>query len=480
MAGKTKTKESDASKKSEVVGAEGDASVAAVEVKKMKSLVLTSTSSSSDYANLQVKEEDYPKIDKDDQIMVRVKACGLNYTDLMQRQGSYKPSTKTPFTPGFEASGVVQEVSENVTDLKVGDNVIVLAVNGIWKDVVVLPRSNVIKMPAGMSFEDAAALLVDYLSSYQILFRLANIREGDSVLVHMASSAFGIAATQICKTVPNVTVFGTVTANKHEAIKEIGVDYPIDYTTSDYVEQIKKICPEGVDVVLDPLNGEHSIKGFDLLKPLGRIVHYGSSSLVGESRSLSNMFKAWWKSLSINSMEIITENKSISGYHLGVLLNTPSFHKTAIIDINALLDLYESKKIKIQLDNTYGFSKIGEAMKRMHARLNFGKIILKPDSEIPVPTPTTSEADTVAASLEQVKLSTEAEPQTVVEQKSEETTAEPAELKTEEVETKAECETEETVAEPAVVKSEEKIIEKTNVSEITKPESPEGECATRE
>lgn len=130
-------------------------------------------------------------------------------------------------------------------------------------------------MPEDMTFEDAAGLLVNYLTAYQIIFRLANIKEGDSVLIHMAAGGVGAAAIQLVKTIPNVTIFGTASASKHETIKEWGVDHPIDYTTNDYVEQVKKISPEGVDVVLDPLNGENAIKGFDLLKPLGRIVHYG-------------------------------------------------------------------------------------------------------------------------------------------------------------------------------------------------------------
>ena len=166
---------------------EVEAATSGAEAKKIKSIVLTSTGSGSDYSNLQVKDEEYPKIDKPDQVMVRVKAAGLNFAELMQRQGLYKPSTKTPYTPGYEASGLVEEVAENVTDLKRDDRVIVFGANGIWKEVVVAPRSNIVKIPDDMSYEDAAGLLVNYVTAYQILFRLANIKSGDSVLIHMAA-----------------------------------------------------------------------------------------------------------------------------------------------------------------------------------------------------------------------------------------------------------------------------------------------------
>ena len=134
--------------------------------------------------------------------------------------------------------------------------------------------------------------------------------------------------------------------------------------------------------MLDPLNGEHSIKGYELLKPLGRIVHFGAASITSESRSLMTAFKAWWKCLSVNSIDIVSENKSVSGYHLGYLIGNPAVSKELMTDINILLDLFQSNKIKVKVDSIFPFSKIGDAMKRMHARQNVGKIILKPDSEM--------------------------------------------------------------------------------------------------
>lgn len=468
MVGKSsKSKDADISKKGDITTTPKDTDVTAspiVEVKKIKSIVLTSTGSGSDYSNLQVKDEDYPKIGEgiENMVIVRMKAVGLNFAELMQRQGNYKPSTKTPYTPGYEGSGIVEEVSGNVNDLHKDEHVLIFNPSGTWKECVMVPRSHVIKMPENMTFEDAAGFLVNYLTAYQILFRMANVKEGDKVLIHMAAGGVGVAATQLCKTIPNVTVFGTASASKHEAIKEIGVDYPIDYTASDYVEQIRKISAEGVDVVLDPLNGENSIKGYDLLKPLGRIVHYGSASMTSESRSLANMFKTWWKCLSINSLEIISENKSVSGYHLGFLLNNPSFMSTATKDIDTLLKMWSEGKIKVQIDSQFGFSKVGEAMKKMHQRLNVGKIILKPDCEMPVVEAVVEE---VAASLEEVKITEgeekkKEEEEVVVEGKS--------------------CEGVVSEAHAAVERAEDKIIEKANVSEITKPEVVETACNTRE
>ena len=367
---------------------------------KIKGIVLTSTSGSSDFSNLQIKEENYPKIEKDDQIIVRIKAVGLNFAELVQRQGFYKPAPKTPYTPGFEGAGIVEEVGSAVTDLQVNDRVIVFNGNGIWKEVVCLPRSNLIKMPVTMSFEDGAALLVNYLTAYQILFRMVNIRPGDKVLIHMAAGGVGFAATQLCKTIQDVIIIGTASSAKHDAIKQNGITHCIDYRKDDYVQEVKKLFPMGIDVVLDPLNGDNAIKGYDLLRPFGRICHYGAASITSESRSFVNAFKAWWKCLSVNSLDIMSQNKSVCGYHLGFLMGNPSCVQELSNDISNLVEMYNKGQIRIQHDSTFAFGKVAEAMKRMHSRQNVGKIILKPDSEIV--------QEESPRNIEEVKLATDA------------------------------------------------------------------------
>lgn len=362
-----------------------DTPVVAAEEKKpkIKKIVLTSTGSGSDYSNLAIKEEDYPKLDaeKPNQVIVRVKASGLNFAELMQRQGLYKPSIKTPYTPGYEASGVIEELGSGVTDLTIGDRVIVMAPPSLWKECVCVPRAQLIRMPEEMSFEEGAGMVVNYITAYQILFRQVNLQPNDVVLIHMAAGGVGFAATQLCKTVEGVKVIGTASPAKHDAIRANGVDHPIDYTTQSYEKEIRKLYPDGIDVVLDPMNGENAIKGFDLLVPLGRICHFGASSMTAESKSLVSAFKTWWKCLSVNSMELMSENKSVSGYHLGVMVNNPRTMAKACQDMEKIITLWKEKKVKLQIDSEFPYSKIGEAMKKMHARGNVGKIILKPDCE---------------------------------------------------------------------------------------------------
>ena len=187
------------------------------------------------------------------------------------------------------------------------------------------------------------------------------------------------------------------------------------------------------------------------MRPLGRIVHYGAASMTTESRSLISAFKTWLKCLTINSMEIIADNKCVSGYHLGYLLLNETAMKKTLKDIDILMGLYREGKIKMQIDSVYPYSKIGEAMKRMHTRQNVGKIILKPDCEI---------QETVT-SENQVKISTTAT--TTTSPSTEEPKIAPAPPKTErpEEETKGTIQ-EETKKVPEEVKTE---------TESTKPTS---------
>ncbi|KAI0230426.1 hypothetical protein LSAT2_019221 [Lamellibrachia satsuma] len=180
------------------------------------------------------------------QVLVNIEACGVNFANLTARQGVSKHPPKPPCELGMEGSGVIAEVGEGVTTFQVGDKVMCIALSrNMWAEYAAVPVECVFAMPEGMTFEEAAAIPVNYVTAYHMLFEFGNLRKGKKVLVHMAAGGVGTAATQLCRTVPEVTIFGTASAQKHDAIKENGVDHPIDYRTQDYVEQVKNVSAEG-------------------------------------------------------------------------------------------------------------------------------------------------------------------------------------------------------------------------------------------
>uniref|UniRef100_A0A1A8PKC3 Vesicle amine transport protein 1 homolog (T. californica) n=1 Tax=Nothobranchius rachovii TaxID=451742 RepID=A0A1A8PKC3_9TELE len=324
---------------------------------------------------LQVKTLKKPQL-KPGEVLVRVKACGLNFAELLGKQGLYDLLPAPPVTMGMEGSGVIEAVADDVKDRKVGDRVIAMDRCGMWQELVVVLAKRTYPMPDEMSFEEAAALPINYMTAYMMLFEMANLRPGKSVLIHMAAGGVGIAATQLCQTVQDVTVFGTASASKHETISQGGVTHPIDYRTKDYVTEIRKNSPKGVDIVLDPLGGSDTQKGFDLLKPLGMIIAFGAANCVtGQKKNLLAMAKTWYNQLSLNTLKLRQTNKAISGFHLGYIDDEELFDGT----IFKLLELYKQGKIKPRIDSCYHFEEVAEAMKRMHERQNIGKVILLPE-----------------------------------------------------------------------------------------------------
>ncbi|VFV22007.1 synaptic vesicle membrane protein vat-1 [Lynx pardinus] len=255
----------------------------------------------------------------------------------------------------------------------------VLIRSGMWQEEVTVPSAQTFQMPEAMTFEEAAALLVNYITAYMVLFDFGNLRPGHSVLVHMAAGGVGMAAVQLCRTVENVTVFGTASASKHEVLKENGVTHPIDYHTTDYVDEIKKVSPKGVDIVMDPLGGSDTAKGYNLLKPMGKVVIYGMANLLtGPKRNLMALARTWWNQFSVTALQLLPTNRAVCGFHLGYLEGEVELVSGVVA---RLLALYNQGRIKPHIDSVWPFEKVADAMRQMQEKKNVGKVLLVPGPE---------------------------------------------------------------------------------------------------
>ncbi|ELT91922.1 hypothetical protein CAPTEDRAFT_20650 [Capitella teleta] len=340
-----------------------------------KTLVLTGFGG---YDKMKVEMRPVPRPSQGE-VLVNIKASGINFAELMCRQGSYDRLPKLPAVLGLEGSGVVAQVGPGVTDLKEGQRVVCMQDFGLWREYAVVKRSHCFVIPDSMSFHDAAAFPLNYVTAHQMLFDCANLRRNMSVLVHMAAGGVGTAVAQLCRCVPNVTVFGTASASKHSVIKQHGITHPIDYRTDDYVQEVKKIQPEGVDIVLDPLNGPDATKGYALLKPMGKIVHFGAANAVsGPSMSLWSLGKLWLQTRNYSPLWMLGDNKGVFFYHLGHMASQPELWAHTLEE---LIQWYSEGKYKPIIDSVWSFDEIGSAMARMHERKNIGKVIITPHKE---------------------------------------------------------------------------------------------------
>lgn len=353
--------------------------------KEMRAVVLTSFGG---LKSVKVQKKPEPTL-AEGEVLIRVKACGLNFQDLMVRQGAIDAPSKTPFILGLECAGDVEQVGEGVEDLQVGDRVVALPEYRAWAELVAVPAKYVFKIPEQMSYIDAAAITMNYVVAYILVFELGNITPGRKVLLHSAGGGVGQAVVQLCKTITDVKIFGVASKGKHEALKD-NIDHLLE-RGSDYIGEVRKVAPEGVDVVFDCISGDECNRGYNLLKPMGKYILFGSSNIVtGETKSFFSTAKAfqWWQVDKISPIKLFCENKNLGGFNLRHLLyhqNGAPYVKEIVTKVQ---DLWKQNKIKPIIDSTWALEDIPEAMQKLHDRKNIGKIILDPALE-PKPKPAT-------------------------------------------------------------------------------------------
>src|SRR5437588_984628 len=235
---------------------------------------------------LQVQDRPDPVVGPGD-VRIAVRAAGINFADTLARTGLYPDSPKVPCVVGYEVAGEVESVGDGVESLKPGERVLAgTGFNG-QAELVTVREDMVYTLPERLSFEEGAAFPVNYATAEAGLVVMGGLSEGERVLIHSAAGGVGISATQIAKSI-GAEVFGTASASKHDAIREQGVDHPIDYRSQDFAEEVRRLTSgEGVDVVFDALGPSSFRKDYQLLRPGGRLIMYGASELqTGEKRSV--------------------------------------------------------------------------------------------------------------------------------------------------------------------------------------------------
>ncbi len=309
------------------------------------------------------------------EVLVRVRAAGINFADLMARVGLYPDAPKVPCVVGYEVSGVVEKLGEGVTGFKVGDRVLGMPRFGGYTDVLALPAAQVFPMPETMSFEQGAALPVVYITAYNMMLFTGTVREGSSVLIHSAAGGVGLAAIQIART-RRCTIFGTASPGKHEFLRQQGVMHPID-SSGDYAAVIRSVVgDQGIDLILDPVGGKSWSVGYDLLAPCGRLVAFGMSAAAsGKKRSLVHAGAQLLKVRRYSPMKLMDDNKTVAGTNMGHLFSRIDLLRP---QFEALLAMYGAGEIKPHVSRTFRFDEAPAAHHYIHDRKAIGKVLLVP------------------------------------------------------------------------------------------------------
>lgn len=311
------------------------------------------------------------------QVRIRVRASGINFAEIMARQGLYRDAPPPPMVVGYEVSGVIDAVGDGVNDRSEGQRVLAVTRFGGYADTVCVDAWRCYVMPEQMSFEEGAALPVTYLTAYHMLFNVFRVRSGDHVLIHQAAGGVGTAASQLCRSVGGITSYGTASKAKHDYVRENGCDHPIDYHNVDYAEEVQRLTDgRGVDVVLDALGGTDWKKGYSLLRPGGLLIPFGWANMAkfGKRRMTHVLGQVsrmpWW-----TPVKLMQENKGVAGVNMGQLWEEREMTQEAF---TALLKLYDKGAIRPHVDRAFPFEQAGEAHAYIEAGQNVGKVLLTP------------------------------------------------------------------------------------------------------
>lgn len=216
------------------------------------------------------------------QVLVRVRAAGVNPVDTYIRSGAYAQKPPLPYTPGFDAGGIVEATGTGVTTVAPGDRVYtVRTLTGAYGELAVCDASQVKLLPANVSFAQGAALCVPYGTAYRALFQRAHALPGETVLVHGASGGVGIASLQLARAY-GMTVIGTAGTDRgRKLVAEQGAHHVLDHSVPGYLEQVMTLTGgRGVDVILEMLSNVNLAKDLTVLAKYGRIVVIGSRGTI--------------------------------------------------------------------------------------------------------------------------------------------------------------------------------------------------------
>ena len=324
---------------------------------------------------LKVQENPDPK-PRAGEVVIRVRAAGLNFADILSRQGLYPDSPPKPCVMGYEVSGVIEEVGEGINPSFVGKSVAAMTRFGGQSEMVAVKATQVFDKPADLTFEQAAAIPVNYLTAYALLVVMGSLHQGESVLIHNAGGGVGLAALDIAKKIGAVT-YGTASPLKHKFLAERGLDHAIDYRGQDWQPVLKELTNgRGVDLIIDPIGGSHWKKSYASLRHTGRLGMFGVSTasangFTGKLKMLKAVIQTPW----FHAFPLINRNRGVFGLNLGHMWHEPE--KVAIW-MRDILRGVEEGWVQPHVDQAFPFADAGKAHQYLEARKNIGKVVLTP------------------------------------------------------------------------------------------------------
>lgn len=315
-----------------------------------------------------------------DDVLIEVKACGVNYADGIIRMGLYASAKQLhgyPITPGFELSGVVLQTGAEVTDFSVGDAVVALTLFGGYCSHIVLKADRVFRKPANLSHAQAAALPTVFLTAWFMVREQVLPKPGDTWLVHSAAGGVGSALCQLGR-LAGCRVVGVIgSAHKREAALAMGASEVIDKSSQDLWLEAERLAPNGFQAIFDA-NGVSTLsQSYAHLAPMGKLCIYGFASMLPHDGKLNWLKMAWdWlRTPRFNPLDMTQSNKSVLAANLSFL----SAHAELLrAGMHELLDLFENAKLVAPSVTEYALADAAKAQADIESGKTVGKLVLIP------------------------------------------------------------------------------------------------------
>lgn len=292
------------------------------------------------------------------QILVNIRACGLNFADLLMIKGSYQDTPEAPFTLGMEVAGVVDAVGESVNGFVPGDRVMVFAGQGGLAERGVFAAERALSLPEAMSFEDAAAFQIAYGTSHMALAHRARMQAGETLLVTGAAGGVGLTAVEIGKLMGARVIAQARGADKLAVARAAGADHLIDASED---LRARLLALGGVDVVYDAVGGDAFTAAFRACRPEGRLLAIGFAS--GEVPQ-------------IPANHLMVKNLAVLGFYIGGYLRfRPDLVRESL---TALLGWYQEGRLRPHVSHVLPLSRVAEGLELLRSRASTGKVVITP------------------------------------------------------------------------------------------------------
>ena len=284
----------------------------------MKQIVITKYGD-TDVLKIQERQDPEPAAGE---VLIKVRAIGVNFADIVARKGLYPDAPKPPCVVGYEVSGVIESVGQGVDSSLIDKSVLALTRFNGYSEKVCVPENQVFAMPESLDFERAAAIPVNYLTAYQLICVMGGLKRGESILIHNAGGGVGLAALDISLHL-KATTYGTASLKKHPFLKERGIHHCIDYRNQDFLSSIMRHTDrKGVELVIDPIGGKHWKKSYRALRSTGRLGMFGVSTVTESSMGrFFQLAKLLAQMPWYNPLRLMNANKSVFGVNLGHMWN---------------------------------------------------------------------------------------------------------------------------------------------------------------